>query len=378
MKLLIVVTHLLGSGHLSRALTLGRAFVAAGHQVCVASGGMPAPQLDLSGIDLVQLPALRSDGVNFTRLLDNTGNIATQSYLDARQNLLIDTHENLRPDALITELFPFGRRSLKHEFQTLLKHAKDIKTPLILGSIRDILAPPSKPLKADYADEMIARFYDGVLVHSDAALTPLSLSWPVSETLKPFLHYTGFVAPRAPLPHPENAGEGEVIVSAGGGDVGAKLFKVALQASALDPDRIWRILVGGVQAQSQIKILGHTAPPSVRIEAARSDFRQMLNHADVSVSMCGYNTALDVLQTGVPAVFIPFDAGGEVEQSLRADALSKRPNITVLKDADLNPAALISVVQKNQTPRLISTATSSFDGANETVRIVETMLNERA
>ena len=30
MKVMIVVTHLLGTGHLSRALTLGRAFVADG------------------------------------------------------------------------------------------------------------------------------------------------------------------------------------------------------------------------------------------------------------------------------------------------------------------------------------------------------------
>jgi predicted glycosyltransferase len=85
MKLLLVVTHLLGSGHLSRALTLGRAFAAAGHDVCVASGGMPVPQLDHTNVTFVQLPPLRSDGVNFTRLLDSDGHVATQSYLDERQ-----------------------------------------------------------------------------------------------------------------------------------------------------------------------------------------------------------------------------------------------------------------------------------------------------
>ena len=48
----------------------------------------------------------------------------------------------------------------------------------------------------------------------------------------------------------------------------------------------------------------------------------MLYHAAASVSLCGYNTALDVLQSGVPAVLVPFDNGGEVEQSLRAEALA--------------------------------------------------------
>ena len=53
MNVLIVVTHLLGTGHLSRALTLGRAFAAAGHDVTIASGGMPAPQLNHSGVTLL-------------------------------------------------------------------------------------------------------------------------------------------------------------------------------------------------------------------------------------------------------------------------------------------------------------------------------------
>ena len=61
MKVSIVVTHLLGTGHLARALTLGRAYGAAGHDVQVVSGGMPAPQLNSDGVDVVQLPPLRSD-----------------------------------------------------------------------------------------------------------------------------------------------------------------------------------------------------------------------------------------------------------------------------------------------------------------------------
>ena len=378
MKLLIVVTHLLGSGHLSRALTLGRAFAAAGHQVSVASGGMPVAQLDHTGIELIQLPPLRSDGVDFTRLLDEDGQVATLSYSEARQTLLGKTLSRLHPDVLVTELFPFGRRSLKNEFQTLLQQAKDIGTPLIMGSIRDILAPPSKPAKAEFADKMIAQFYHGVLVHSDPVLTPLSLSWPVSAELERNLHYTGFVAPAPPAPHPENGGQDEVIVSAGGGDVGARLFDIAIKAAKQDPARVWRILVGGANARNKITQLATTAPANVRIEAARPDFRQMLNHANVSVSMCGYNTALDILQTGVSAVFVPFDAGGEVEQSLRANALSKRPNIAVLKDADLSVETLILAIQEIQNLDSANKPTARFDGATKTVNIIETMLSETA
>ena len=175
-----------------------------------------------------------------------------------------------------------------------------------------------------------------------------------------------------------NAGKGEIVVSAGGGDVGAKLFKTAIAAAVQDPKRTWRILVGGANAQTKIKKLIPTAPANVQIEAARPDFRQVLNHANVSVSMCGYNTALDILQTGVSAVFVPFDAGGEVEQSLRAKALSEQSNIAVLKDADLSVETLILAIQKIQNLNSTYKPKARFDGATTTVNIIEAMLSETA
>ena len=120
MKVMIVVTHLLGTGHLSRALVLARAFDAAGHRALVVSGGMPAAQLSTQDVEIVQLPALRSDGVDFTRLLDETGATASQTLMAERQKALLRSFETFAPDALITELFPFGRRVLASEFLSLL------------------------------------------------------------------------------------------------------------------------------------------------------------------------------------------------------------------------------------------------------------------
>ncbi|MGY9037194.1 MAG: glycosyltransferase family protein, partial [Rhodobacterales bacterium] len=102
MKVSIVVTHLLGTGHLARALTLGRAYTAAGHDVQVVSGGMPAPQLDRDGVDMVQLPPLRSDGVDFARLLDDRGDVASDAVMTARREMLVTHIKSRRPDLLIT------------------------------------------------------------------------------------------------------------------------------------------------------------------------------------------------------------------------------------------------------------------------------------
>jgi len=367
MKVMIVVTHLLGTGHLARALTLARAYSAAGDTVQVVSGGMPAPLLLRGDVPVLQLPPVRSDGVDFSRLLDADGSVAQDAYLARRQEALLQAFTAFAPDILITELFPFGRRILKVEFAALLSAARALpQPPLVCASIRDILAPPSKPKKAVFADDMIAKFYDAVLVHSDEDLTPLDLSWPVSEQLRPFLHYTGFVAPAPAPPHPAKAGLGEIIVSAGGGDVGGPVYASALAAAAL-MDRPMRLLVGGASALSRIEDLRRHAPAHVIIEAARPDFRQMLYHAAASVSLCGYNTALDILQAGTPAVFVPFDDGGEVEQGLRATALATQYGIAALPRAELTAeslcAALDAVIADPHRPA----NGTSFDGAACTV-----------
>lgn len=373
MKVMIVVTHLLGTGHLARALTLARAYKAAGDVACVVSGGMAAPLLTNSADKVLQLPPVRSDGVNFSRLLTEDGTEATPTYLAARRSELRGALYDFNPDILITELFPFGRRILREEFRALLEAAQAmLHPPLICASIRDILAPPSKPKKAAFADDMIQAFYDAVLVHSDPDLTPLEISWPVSDALHPLLRYTGFVAPPAAGAHPNEAGRAEIIVSAGGGAVGAPVYEAALAAAA-DLDMSFRILVGGTEPQDRIAALRKIAPANVIVEPARPDFRQMLHHAAASVSLCGYNTALDILQAGTPAVFVPFDDGGEVEQGLRANALALKDGIEVVPRAELTAQSLCAALEAVFRAPRRAAAQGRFDGAMRTVEITHDM-----
>ncbi|APE44539.1 glycosyltransferase [Sulfitobacter alexandrii] len=376
MKVMIVVTHLLGTGHLSRALTLARAFREGGHAVRVVSGGMPVAHLDDPDLPLTQLPPVRSDGVDFARLLDETGTAVSDTFLSARQDALLSAFRDMQPDVLITELFPFGRRILRQEFRALLETARAVPhPPLVCASIRDILAPPSKPKKAEFAEETIEAFYDAVLVHADPGITPLDLSWPVSDALKARLRYTGFVAPAPADAHPRRDGLREVIVSAGGGDVGAEIFATALASAARDKGRKWRLLLGGADAASRAAAM--SPPANATVEPARPDFRQMLHHAAASISMCGYNTALDLLQTGCPAVLIPFDAGSEVEQGLRANALAERPGFAVLRSADLTAAAMLQALDEVTRGPRPAPLRDGLDGATRTVEIVTSMLEDR-
>jgi predicted glycosyltransferase len=159
-----------------------------------------------------------------------------------------------------------------------------------------------------------------------------------------------------------------VIVSAGGGRVGDEIYAAALQAAAGQEAR-WRLLVGGNDSAARRAALAEKAPANVRIEALRPDFRAMLHHASASVSLCGYNTALDVLQSGVPAVFIPFDAGGEVEQTIRAETLGGLPGIETIRTSALDGDALRQALARVTRSGARDAGGIGLGGAAETVRL---------
>ncbi|MEO9780619.1 MAG: glycosyltransferase [Sedimentitalea sp.] len=377
MNVMIVVTHLLGTGHLRRALVLADAFAAVGHRVLLASGGMPLNLPTPDGTRILQLPPLRSDGVNFSRLLDDADQLADDAGLARRQTMLCDAIADFEPDILITELFPFGRRVLSAEFIALLDAAqRRASPPVILSSIRDILAPPSKPSKAERAEELITNYYDAVLVHSDPHGTTLDQSWPISEAVSAKLRYTGYVTQPPPTPHPERIGEGEILVSAGGGNVGTALFETAIAAARLMPGYRWRLLVAG-DAERVARLRDLARDSSTIVEPARPDFRNMLAGAAASVSLCGYNTAMDVLQTRAPAVFVPFDDGNEVEQSLRASSLSDLSGIATLQSAELTADALCATVRQVLAAPRREQGSLRFDGAAQSVAIATSMAEAR-
>ncbi|MGD1868347.1 MAG: glycosyltransferase family protein [Neomegalonema sp.] len=376
MKVLISVTHLLGTGHLARAIALADAFASAGHDALILSGGMPAPHLHPgSTAKLVQVPPVRSDGVDFANLLDPDGRPVADDYRSKRETAFNEALQSFEPDVVITELFPFGRRVLAGEFESLLRAARALAPrPLVFCSIRDVLAPPSSEKKAQQTSDRIRDFYDGVMVHGDPGITPLEQSWPVTPEIAAKLAYTGFIAPTLPAAAPEGDGADEVLVTAGGGPVGDSLFRASVAAAA-NSGKTWRLLVGGGDRETRMAELRKRATPNVIIESVRPDFREVLQRAALSVSQAGYNTMMDLAASGAPAVLVPFEDGGETEQLQRAEAFAKRFPMTVLRDRDLTPERLLTAVRGAlERPRPHVAAEISLDGAARSVEVIEEAL----
>jgi predicted glycosyltransferase len=342
MRALIHVHHLLGTGHAVRAAAIGRALATRGVEVTLATGNTLPPTLDVRGLSVVALPPARAADTQFSGLVTPDGRPVDDAWRMRRRERVLALLAGARPDVLLTETFPFGRRSLAFELLPLVEAAR-ARRILVAASVRDILVGKDDPAKERWMAETARAHYDLVLVHSDPAIVRLEASFPFAADVADLLRYTGYVhEPRADAP-PPGVGVDEVVVSCGGGPVGTRLLEAALGARKLSRrarDATWRLLVGHGHDDGLLSGLAGRAGEGFVVEPARPDFPRLLAHARLSVSQAGYNTVLDVLAAGCPAVLVPFAEGKETEQTVRARLVAQAGHAVALPEVDLEPASL--------------------------------------
>lgn len=365
-RCLFWVQSLLGSGHLRRALLVAEAIAARGAEVTLANGGLPGPWPAAPGVEMVQLAPLVANGADFAALVDPAGVPATPELLAARGRRLLTLLDALAPDAVVTEMFPFGRRAFRDELLPLLDAARARRAPrpVIAASLRDVLVSKPDPARRAWMVETCRAFYDRVLVHGDERLLPLAASFPPAASLGDRVVHTGFVRPPPAAAGPP-ADAPAVLVSAGGGAVGDRLLPAALAARSLS--RLARapwLLVGGSNLpRVAFAGLATAAPPGVTVARHRADLPALMAAAAVSVSQAGYNTVVEGLSVGARMVLVPFAAGGEDEQTRRAARLAELGLAELVPEAELTPGRLAAAIDRAASRPRPSAATWSFDGA---------------
>jgi len=391
-RLLFYVQHLLGIGHVRRAAVLARALGRAGFDVWLAQGGFPVPGCDFGPARVVPLPPVRAADSQFKQLLTETGLPPDPAWHERRQRHLLALLEHSAPQMLLIESFPFGRRAFRGELLALLEAAATRRPrPLVACSVREILVDKGDPARHAEMVALVRRWFDLVLVHGDPALVPFAATFPAADQIAERLRYTGYVtaedppaAPSANGPADDRTddldGTGEVVVSVGGGAVGGSLLTAALAARPLTPlsQARWRLLAGPELPPAEWARLQQQAAASgggVVVEPARADFRRLLGRCALSISQAGYNTVMDLLAAGCPAVVVPFAEGAETEQGLRARLLAERGLVQLVPAATLTPERLARAVTaalaagRPPRPRLC------LEGAPVTAELLRTALS---
>ncbi|NQV82096.1 MAG: glycosyl transferase, partial [Alphaproteobacteria bacterium] len=293
-RVLFYVQHLLGIGHLKRAATIARALAAQDPAVTIVSGGHDIPGLNLGDAHLVQLPSTRATDLYFKELVDEDDRPIDADWKQRRADALFDAYRAADAHVLMFELFPFGRRQMRFEIEPVLQDAiASPRRPVIVSSVRDILVAQAKPERNDEMLARVARYFDHVLIHGDQRLIPFDRTFPLADHIQDKLHYTGYVVDRTGR-GAINTGQGhdEVIVSAGGGAVGADLLKLSIAARPLTAlaRHTWRVLVGVTVDQPTFDGIAALAGPGIIVERARADFTALVTNAALSISQGGYNT----------------------------------------------------------------------------------------
>lgn len=377
-RVFFYVQHLLGIGHLRRAAAIARGLDRGGFAVTFVSGGEPVPGLELGGAVLEQLPPARSGDERFGSIVDEAGRPIDDAWRERRCAALLNAFERCAPQAVMIELYPFGRRPFRFELQPLLEaaHARRPR-PAVLCSVRDILVGKNDPKRTSEIVALIRARFDAVLVHGDPALVRFDRTFPGAAEIADRLHYTGYVVNEAPAAAADDAGTGEVLVSAGGGIVGGPLLRAALACRRLTTaaDAHWRLIAGVNLPEEEFRALSAQAGAGVvAVERHRADFQTLLRNCRISVSQAGYNTVMELLQAGTRAVVVPFAEGGETEQALRARLLAERGLLTVVEPETLTPESLAAGIDAAlRAPKL----QAAFDmaGTDGTVAAVRDAIN---
>ncbi|OGR28279.1 MAG: glycosyl transferase [Desulfobacterales bacterium RIFOXYA12_FULL_46_15] len=349
MKILIYCQHVLGVGHFFRTLEIARAMK--DFDVILVTGGDEVSALLPNHVRKVALPGLMMDQ-GFSRLYCVDPLKDLEEVKLERKNILLDLVRTEKPDFFLVELYPFGRRAFEFELipvLTFIKARQGIDCKVVC-SLRDILVEKKNPVKYETrVIEALHTWFDAVLVHSDPGLIKLDATFPGMDKIKIPLVYTGFVTP---VPDPEKVSriregcglkQGKLLITAsvGGGNVGAPLLKAVVHAChgvLSGKNLLLKAYTGPYMDQEDRDYLKSFENERITIEAFTPDFVSLLGASDLSVSMAGYNTCMNIVAAGVPALVLPFAQNRE--QWERAAKLAGFAPITLLEDQDLEPLRL--------------------------------------
>jgi predicted glycosyltransferase len=355
MKIIFYCQYVWGMGHLFRSNELVRAL--GGHDVVLVAGGREVDVKLPDHATLVRLPGLYMDE-QFTTLIPEDPTKTVDDIQRERKDILFSLLEKHQPDVFMIELYPFGRSIFGFELQPLLDGIRQGRfgEMKVVCSLRDILVEKKDPpTYEERVLNILNKYFDLLLIHSDDQLLALDQTFSRMDDIRIPAVYTGFVSPKA---NPEagrrlrrelgvGSEEKLIVASAGGGRSGYALLSCVVDAYHLmaHSDRIRiEMFAGPFRDPAEFKQLTAKSVDGVRIRHFTNRFLDYLSAADLSVSLAGYNTCMNLLAARVPSLVFPYSK--QREQPIRVEKIKNSIPMKILRDKDIEPGLLCRYIQK--------------------------------
>jgi predicted glycosyltransferase len=373
-------------GHLVRSLEFARAL--SDHDVTLMVGGQEV-DMDLpSHVRLLRLPVLTMDE-KFTRLIPGTPGLSVDQIRHERKKTIYSLMEKHQPDLFIVELYPFGRSMFGFELEPLLADIREGRLGQVRAvcSLRDILVEKKDPcVYEERVIQKLNRHFDALLVHSDPEILRLEETFSRVADINIPVVYTGFITQQTDAANGRrlrrelalSSAQKLVVASAGGGRSGYRLLTSVIDACELLRDRLpirLEVFAGPFLEKEKFKNLTARTSAGFRIRRYTKRFLDYLYAADLSVSLAGYNTCMNLLVTRVPALVYPY--ARQQEQPLRANKIKTLLPMKMLNSADIQPVPLSNHMdQLLHHPGIKNAPSVDLDGAAMAARFLGRWIDE--
>lgn len=344
-----------GLGHLRRTSSIADGLLRARHDATVlAVCDSPVDQLfgPTQRYDRLKLPTVvkRAPGRwAAVALGDDVSDV-----LRLRSALLRTALVTYLPDLVLVDHMPHGAMGeLVDGLDALRAVQPDAR--IVLG-LRDIIDAPEvvrTRWMAEGAYDALERLYDRVLVYGSPDVYDVVDEYGFSAMVRARTRYCGYVVEarhavdreavrRALMPGLEPERPLVVVMGGSGHDAAPMMACAAACATALGTSGRWAtVIVCGpnMPAGARRELAAQLPATSGRVLSSVESSAGVLAAADAVVSMAGYNTTMEVLASGTPAVLIP-RRGPSVEQRTRARLFADRGWVQTVDPDDLSPATL--------------------------------------
>lgn len=341
-----------GLGHIRRNLLIAQTIAQATRNVTILmlAGAHEAAVLPMPpNVDCTTLPSIQKDNDGHYRA--RRLNLTLRQIVSLRARMIQGALEAFRPDLLIVDTEPRGAfRELEPALSWLRMQGR---THCILGlrDVRDHAVAVRREWREASNDAAIRDYYDAVWVYGDPRVYDVVREYHLSRDVTTKLQYTGYLDQRARLRFVRAGDDGPrvletlpagrmVLCTVGGGQDGAALVR-AFIATELPQDAFGLILAGPQMAADTLDELRGRAARAKRVRVLRflAEPAPLLGHADRLITMGGYNSTLEAVSFGKPALIVP-RVRPRQEQWIRADRFRALGLLDVLHPDDLSPQRL--------------------------------------
>jgi len=346
LRALFVTNECAGLGHLRRTINLARAITEANPDATalIVTGSAALGSFELpERVDTVKLPVFRreADGTLYAATLG----VDMQMIASMRCDILRSTAAAFDPDVVVVDKTPLG---LRDELVPMLDDLRQRGRARIVLGLRNVEDDPARVREA-WSEagvlSAVARYYDCVVVYGPANTTSDALSCLEGVTLPVPVVRVGFVGSLPASTPPDDLPSDYLLVTVGGGSDGSDLIDAVLDAEQHAPFPFPIVVVTGPLMSPAIvsRLANRCDGEHVRLFEFRHDMGNVLAGAVGVVTMGGYNTISEVLQTGVPALVIPRVRPSQ-EQLIRARQLVDLDLAAMLHPDDITPAHMFDAV----------------------------------